>query len=150
MNERENETVERRKAAADNTVGPESAYVREGRRRRKNFGRLVPLLVMLVIAFLIAREEVALVNEWSEKTFDPDAWLAKNTCQQAALNRSENRQYARVLKPGELHETQDGLYIDRLVLGEMGASGAEERVEYSCYLDAQGRLHRLNRISSRE
>ncbi len=149
MTERDRETVKRRAAAPepDQSASREPAYIREGRRRRKTFRRIVPWLIMLVFAFVIAREEIPLVNEWSERTFRPDAWAAKKTCQQAALNQAENRQYVRILKPGKLHATQGGQYIDRLVLGEMGANGAEERIEYSCYLDAQGKLHKLNRLS---
>ena len=152
MTEHDRETVKRRAAAPgqEQSASREPAYIREGRRRRKTARRIIPFLILLVFGFVIAREEIPLVYEWSEKTFRPAVWSAKKTCQQAALGQAENRQYVRILKPGRLHKTQDGQYIDRLVLGEMGASGAEEMIEYSCYLDAQGKLYKLNRISPRD
>ena len=39
----------------------------------------------------------------------------------------------------------DGPYVENLLVVELGASGAEERVEYTCYLDQQGKLFKLNR-----
>lgn len=108
--------------------------------------KLVPLLLLSVFAVIIAYEEVPAFTRWWEMVFFPTTWQAKNTCQQAALKRSNNPDYARILKPGKVHETKNGTYVDRLVLGEMGEDGIEQKVEYSCYLDSAGTLVKLNRL----
>ena len=50
-----------------------------------------------------------------------------------------------MLEPGEVHDTMDGRYVDDLVVVELSENGFEERVVYTCYLDKQGRLFKLNR-----
>jgi hypothetical protein len=51
------------------------------------------------------------------------------------------------LRPGRVHETMDGPYVEGLLVVELAADGAEERAEYNCYLDKAGKLFRLNRRS---
>jgi hypothetical protein len=129
----------------------EKPLLRSGQTRRQHrprfFRKLVPLLIMSFVGLLIAKNEVPAVNTWWEKTFTPELWSAKQTCQQAAIADSINPGFARVLEPGLVHETADGRYIERLVIGEMGENGTETTAEYSCYLDGEGRLFRLNRLS---
>ena len=81
-------------------------------------------------------------------TFSPDSWSAQNTCRQAVIDDAGNGKYLRVLRPGEVHETMDGPYVENLLVVELGANGVEEKVEYTCYLDKQGKLFRLNRNAS--
>ena len=114
--------------------------------RSRSFGKLIPFLVFLAIVFLIAREEIPAVGDAWERMVAPDNWLAKQTCQQAAIERSEHKEFSRLLKPGKANKTTDGMYIDRLVVGEMGRAGDEVSVEYTCYVDSEGKLVKLNRI----
>jgi hypothetical protein len=48
-----------------------------------------------------------------------------------------------------VHKTENGAYVDRLVLGEMDQDGAEQKVEYTCYLDSAGVLVKLNRLGKK-
>jgi hypothetical protein len=99
-----------------------------------------------LIAVLIARQEIPAVDNWWEKTFTPVDWQLKQTCRQAAVEMSDNRAFTRVVEGGEVHATEQGFYVDRLVLGEMGRDGMEQRVEYTCYFDTARQLARLNRL----
>ena len=61
----------------------------------------------------------------------PQQWQAVQACQPA---------FARVVDPGRVHKTQDGLYIEAMEIGEMGEDGAEARFRYGCYVDSQGQF----------
>lgn len=110
--------------------------------------KIIPLLLVALFAFIIAWNEIPAVSNAWERSFNPDKWLAKQTCQKAALDHSERKEFARLLKPGKVNKTSNGVYIDRLVIGEMGPAGDEVRVEYSCYLDSEGKLAKLNRVAA--
>jgi hypothetical protein len=116
-----------------------------GRRRRHPAGRLVPLLIFAGIVVLIARQEIPAFADWWERTFAPAEWKAKRTCSEAAIADLKDGRYARRLTGGELHETRDGPYVTGMKFTVLDDSGEERVVEYSCYLDSQGRLFRLNR-----
>ena len=115
-------------------------------RRKRGPGRLIPLLIVVLVGVVIARQEIPVVAEWWEKTFDAQSWTIKQACQQAALQAAANRQFLRVIASGKVHKTSDGFYVDELMLGEMGADGSEQRVGYSCYLDNAYQLVKINRL----
>ncbi|MEE9492541.1 MAG: hypothetical protein V3W04_04095 [Gammaproteobacteria bacterium] len=117
--------------------------------RRRGFGRFIPVFVMAMIAFMIAKSEVPAIDDWWERAISPDKWVARQTCQKTALERSEKRDYMRLIRPGKVNKTNDGYYVERLVYGEMGESGAEESIEYSCYIDTKGNLTSFNRLGQR-
>jgi hypothetical protein len=104
-------------------------------------------VVLLLFGFIVAYQEIPAVADWWQRLVEPQAWRAGQLCRQAAIKRSARPAFARVLKPGKVHSTQDGLYVEGLVLGEMGATGTEEAVAYSCYLNGAGELVKVNRLS---
>jgi hypothetical protein len=120
------------------------------RKRDRPFRKVIPLLVFAFIAFMIARQEVPAVGDAWDRMVAPDKWLAKQTCQKAALDSAERREFARILKSGKVNKTTEGLYIEKLVIGEMGQSGDEVAIEYSCYLDSAGELVKLNRFIDKD
>lgn len=107
--------------------------------------KIVPLLMLAGFVFIVAWNEIPAVSNAWERTFSPDKWLAKQTCQQAAIEQSERKDFTRLLKPGKYNKTSKGVYIDHLVIGEMSDTGGEERIQYSCYLDSEGKLASLKR-----
>lgn len=129
----------------DRTGGQRSHYGRRQRARHRPLRKIVPFLFIAVIGALIAREEIPAVHDWWQKTFSPDSWRAQKSCRQALIDNSGNGKYQRLLEPGQVHTTQDGRYVENLLVVELGADGVEEKVEYTCYLDKQGRLFKLNR-----
>lgn len=153
MANRHRDQIKRRSSVLDRDQTDREAYqassaAKDTEERARPFRKLIPLVIFASIAFLIAKEEIPAVNNWWERLVSPNHWLAKQTCQKAALDRVEHREFARVLRNGKVNSTRDGLYIDRLVIGEMAPSGAEEAVEYSCYLDREGKLVKLNRLQA--
>ena len=149
MDRRKDQTAKRAQALDPDQVGGQrSVYGRQQRDRHSPFRKIIPFLFIAIIGMLIAREEIPAVHDWWQKTFSPDSWMAQNTCRQAVIDASGNGKYLRVLKPGEVHSTIDGLYVENLLVVELGSTGGEEKVEYTCYLDKQGKLFKLNRRSS--
>lgn len=110
--------------------------------------KFIPLLIFAAVALFIIKEEVPAVSNAWERMVAPDKWIAKQTCQKAAIEQSEHKEFARVLKPGKVNKTSDGLYVDRIRIGVMGKSGDEESVQYSCYLNNEGKLIKLNRVDT--
>jgi hypothetical protein len=119
--------------------------VRSRKKRDRPLKRLIPFLILAGVGVLIARQEIPAVNDWWERTFSAEEWEIKDTCKQAVLEESSNRQYVRVLKGGEVHVTRDGPYIDGLKIVVLGEAGREEVMDYTCYLDNEGHLFKLTR-----
>jgi len=151
MDRRRDQTAKRAQVLDPDQAGSQRlAYGREQRKRRSPFRKIIPFLFIAVIGMLIARQEIPAIHDWWQMTFSPDSWRAQNSCRQAVIDDSGHGKYLRVLKPGEVHRTVDGPYVDKLSVVELGADGVEEKVEYTCYLDKQGQLFKLNRRSSRD
>ena len=149
MNRRNGQTAKRTSTQGPDQTGDQSyGYGRQREQRRSPFRKIIPFLFIAIIGMLIAREEIPAVHDWWQKTFSPDSWMAQNTCRQAVIDASGNGKYLRVLKPGDVHSTIDGPYVENLLVVELGTTGGEEKVEYTCYLDKQGKLFKLNRRSS--
>ena len=151
MDRRKDDSARRTQLPDTDQVGSQRhAYGRQQRERRNLAKKIIPFLFIALIVILIARQEIPAVHDWWQMTFSPDSWSAQNTCRQAIIDNPGSGKYLRVLKPGEVHDTADGLYVDDLLVAELAANGFEERVAYTCYLDQQGRLFKLNRISKRK
>lgn len=132
-------------AGQDDHLNDDSFEMPSHNHRNRPGRKLVPLLMVAGFALIVAWNEIPAVSNAWERTFSPDKWLAKQTCQQAALGQSERKDFSRLLKPGKYNKTSKGVYIDHLVIGEMGETGGEERIQYSCYLDSEGKLASLKR-----
>jgi len=124
---------------------PGYAATRTGRRRHNPVKRLIPVLIMLAIGVLFARQQVPAFSDWWERTFTPDVWQVKQTCSQAALDTLKDSHYARLLDVGELHKTGDGPYLEGMRFSVLDSGGDTRVVGFTCYLDSQGRLFKLNR-----
>lgn len=146
----EEDRPERRRSVLDDDqrpAGPRAGGERHSGRVRDRRGvrQLLPVLIFAAIVLMIARQEVPAVSDWWDRTFSPEEWSARQVCRKGALARAPNQAFARVIDGGEVHRTSDGLYIDGLILGEMGEAGSEVRVECACYLNAAGDLVKLTR-----
>jgi hypothetical protein len=149
MDRRKDQTAKRAQLLDPDQAGSQRpGYARRQRERHSPFRKIIPFLFIAIIGVLIAREEIPAVHVWWQKTFSPDSWRAQDACRQAVIDDSGNGKYLRVLKPGKVHTTMDGPYVEKLLVVELGANAVEERVEYTCYLDRQGKLFKLNRRPS--
>lgn len=145
MNEGERERRLRERAAARSDDERTKRYPGQRPERSGVAKKLLPLAVLIFIAAMIARKEVPVVDEWWQRTFHNRDWTMQQNCARAALAQSAERQFSRVIDEGKLHQTEDGYYLDGLLLGEKGADGAEQRIYYSCYLDTEGQLVNVTR-----
>ncbi len=152
MTDRARDQIDRRKSMLDedrHSLGTHAADVLfpGGARdqHRRGIRHRVPPVFFAAIALLIGYNEVPAVRDWWDRMFTPEQWSARQVCQKSALARAPNSAFARVIEGGDVHRTNDGLYIDGIVLGEMGEAGTEVRVDYACYLNAAGELARLTR-----
>jgi hypothetical protein len=121
------------------------SYRRSDRRHGPRLARWVALLFAVFVGVLIARQEIPAFNDWWEKTFSQATWLVRNSCREAVFEDLAPHSYPRVLKPGELHNTADGPFIEGLRIAVLGEQGDEMVMEYSCYLDNDGHLYKLVR-----
>jgi hypothetical protein len=112
----------------------------ETERRRRRLRRLVPLAIFLLFAGVIVVREVPMVGQWLERVTAPGKWAAGESCRSAALKLVPQPDYARIVAPGRVHETERGFYVENIVVGQMGASGTEERLSVNCYTDTQGNV----------
>lgn len=119
-----------------------------GQRSGRKATRLLPLLIIGGILVAIAAQEIPAVGTWLQRWLQPEHWQASQTCQTAALALAGRREFARVIAPGKVHATQEGFYIEALVIGEMAENGGESRFSVACYTDSAGRLVRADRIEA--
>lgn len=127
---------------------PPSSRRPAAERRRFRPGRLIPPLVFIGIALLILSDAVPGVREAFDRIVHPAAHAAQLACRRAALAAAERPDFARVVRRGTVHRTQHGFYVEGILVGEMGPSGAELRYRYSCYVDAAGRIAGTERRAS--
>lgn len=149
MDKRQKDYIRGRKSVLDEEQANElktDRFGRSSRKRSRPFRNFIPILAFAFIALMIAIQEIPAVGDAWERMVAPDEWIAKQTCKEAAIESVERKEFARILKSGKVNRTTDGLYIEKLLLGEMGRSGDEISIEYSCYLDSEGALVKLNRI----
>lgn len=144
MTERSGSTDDHRRADTDpRGEAPSHRSLRPEQRRGHPFRRVVPFVIMAGVGLLIARNEVPVVGEWWERTFFAADWKAGNTCREAVLKEAGRGRYARVLRSGKVHRTQDGPYVDGLRVEVLDDTGADRVLEFTCYLDNTGQLFRL-------
>ena len=129
-----------------NKHGRELAGEQQPRRikpSKKTHRVIVPIFILSVFALVVAHDKIPAVEDWYQQTFNHKHWQVRNTCQHEALSAASQPAFARVVKPGEVKETQKGYYIDRVVLGEMGKDGREKLVNYSCYAGLDGKVVKI-------
>jgi hypothetical protein len=103
---------------------------------------------MSVIGFLILKEEVPQVESWYLRLVDKDQWLAGENCGRAAIAAAVNSDFARVVENGTVHPTENGYYVEGVIIGEMGDTGAEVRFEFSCYTQRDGTIVKSQRSAA--
>ena len=121
----------------DPTLRERETPSRRSRRRPQKF---IAIAIMVVAAGFILKDQIPVVDAYIDRLLQPEAWRATESCRQAVLAAVERPEFARMLERGEANTTQKGYYVDNIVIGEMGASGTETKVRFSCYVDGQGKV----------
>lgn len=109
-------------------------------RSRSSLVRFIVPFFFLLILVLILRNEVPEFNVWLEQMLQPEQARARQACRDAGLAKSVRPGFARIISDGQVHATRDGFYVEGLVIGEPGDTGAEQTFRFSCYVDSGGRL----------
>ncbi len=138
MNDEQNDLQQQR---------PPYVHLRRAEPKRRPLRILAPL-VFAAIAALIVYREVPWVHTTVERMLRPAEHQAREVCQRSALAAAGEPHTARLVAAGKVHRTSEAFYVERIVIGEMGADGKETRFSYSCYVDAAGALIRGARGTS--
>lgn len=113
--------------------------------RRKLINRLVPIAMIGFMVIMILKEEIPAFNDFLTANADPEGFAAIQACREAALENSTVEQYKRLIRRGESHPTADGHFVNKIMIGELGADGGEHRVAITCHIDDAGILVDINR-----
>jgi hypothetical protein len=108
------------------------------REHKLRLRRLIPLLIFAAIAVLIAKQEIPAVDSWISRIVNEEAWQAVEACRQMALDTMTQPGYTRIEKRGKAKRTEDGFYVDRLMIAELLNSGEEIRHSFSCNVNRAG------------
>lgn len=107
---------------------------------RHNISRFLPFLILVLIGLFILKDQVPWINHWFQSIVAPERYASAEACRHAAMDAATQPDYARVKNEGTVHKTLNGFYVDGVIIGEMGADGAETTYRFSCYADAAGKL----------
>lgn len=117
-----------------------SPTAREAARRRRALRPLVPLVIALVAGSAIAYHESPWVQRQVMSFINPAQARAIEACEVTALKLARSPEFARIVKPGRVHATQGGFFIEHIVLGQMAQQGGEQRSFVDCYADRDGNV----------
>lgn len=106
--------------------------------RQRSLSRFVPFLAFGLFALIILGQEVPEVSNAIDRLINPAEFNARTNCEKEAMKLAKRPDFARIIKQGETVETQNGMLVRGIVMGEMNDQGQEVRVPFHCYLDASG------------
>ena len=109
-------------------------------RPRSRPERFLLPLIFAVFVLLVLTDMIPPLRDAKEQLLHPAEYQARKACHAAALAAAERPAYARIVAPGEVHATQDAQYVRGVRVGEMGQAGAEVTYDFSCYVEAGGKL----------
>lgn len=112
----------------------------QGQPKKKSSSRLIPFLIIAFFAVIILSQEVPQVSDIIDSVINPQEYNARKSCEAAAMKLAIRPDYARIINSGDVVETQNGMLVKNIVIGEMDDQGQEKEVPFHCYLDASGNI----------
>lgn len=109
-------------------------------RPRFRIGRILFPLVFAVVVLVILGDKIPAVHDAKEKLLHPENYQARQACHAAALAAASQPAYARIVTPGNVHETLGASYVEGVTIGEMGQGGSEVTFPFSCYVEPGGKI----------
>lgn len=109
-------------------------------RRRSGIGKILPLLLFALFALFILKEQFPLLDDKFRALVKPAEFGAIKVCREAAVAKSNNPAFARLIHFGKANKTQNGYFIDYLTVGEMVAESGESRFSVTCHINQAGEL----------
>lgn len=119
---------------------PTYAPQKRSGRRRFRFERVLLPLVFAVVIVSILTDQIPALRDAREQVLHPAEYQARKACHTAALAAAEQPMFARIVAGGEVHATQSAHYVKGVKVGEMGPAGGEVTFDFSCYVDAEGKV----------
>jgi hypothetical protein len=126
----------------DETINRNEAPEAKGRRRSSKF---IPFIMIGIFVAFILSQEVPGFRHAIDYYIANDKWQASETCSQKALQMSKTPDFMRIIEYGDVHKTENGFFIENIIVGEMAEQGGEQRFSVDCYTDAAGNLVRADR-----
>lgn len=114
-------------------------------RPRFRIERILFPLVFAVVVLVILGDKIPAVHDAKEKLLHPEEYQARQACHAAALAAASQPTYARIVTPGNVHETQGAHYVEGVTVGEMGQAGGEVTFPFSCYVDPHGKITKTSK-----
>ena len=105
----------------------------------------MPFIVIAVFFLVILSQEVPGFRHTIDKYIAHDSWQASESCNRKALQMGAAPDFARLIEYGDVHKTENGFFIEKIIVGEMAEQGGEQRFVVDCYTDAAGNLVRADR-----
>ena len=114
----------------------------KGRPGRKN---LLPFIIFAVFILIILSQEFPGFRHAIEQYIAPDRWQASETCTGKAMQMGKSPGFNRIIEHGDVHKTEKGYFVEKIVIGEMAEQGGEQQFIVDCYTDSAGNLIRADR-----
>jgi hypothetical protein len=115
------------------------------RQRKSRAGRFIPVGFVVAFFLFIISEEFPGVRHALDYFVANDRWQARETCNSNSLALGTTPDFMRIVDYGEVHKTNNGFFIEKIVVGEMAKDGGEQQFTVDCYTDPEGKLVRADR-----
>jgi hypothetical protein len=111
---------------------------------RSRSNKLLPGVCAGVI-LLSASQEIPGFRHAIDYYIAHESWQASETCNSKALQLGVTPDFMRIIEYGDVHKTENGFFIEKILVGEMAEQGGEQRFIVDCYTDPAGNLVRADR-----
>ena len=115
------------------------------KQRRSRFNKLLPLVFAAGILLFIASQEIHGFRHAIDYYIAHESWQSSETCNNKALQLGVSPDFMRIIDYGEVHKTENGFFIEKILVGEMAEQGGEQQFIVDCYTDPAGNLVRADR-----
>ncbi|MEN8711584.1 MAG: hypothetical protein ABF326_05250 [Arenicellales bacterium] len=112
---------------------------------RSRSNKLLPGIVFAGVILLIASQEIPGFRHAIDYYIAHESWQASETCNSKALQLGVTPDFMRIIEYGDVHKTENGFFIEKILVGEMAEQGGEQRFIVDCYTDPAGNLVRADR-----
>lgn len=118
--------------------------LRREQEHKQRVKKIIPLLIFVVIAAFIARQEIPAFSSWVDRLLDADGWAAAEACRKDSLQATGLPGFARLLNHGKVQETADGYFVSNVEYAVMEAGGKEREYSFSCNVTRAGKVVSMN------
>ena len=117
----------------------------EPKQARSRSNKLLPVIIVAGVILLIASQEIPGFRHAIDYYIAHESWQASETCNSKALQLGVSPDFMRIIEYGDVNKTENGFFIEKILVGEMAEQGGEQRFIVDCYTDPAGNLVRADR-----